>query len=87
MVDSEEPEVGDIVTFSLVISNLGGDDAISVVTTDIVPNGFTYTGTISGGDTRNDDSPAGTGLTWTIDSLAAGSTAGTLTFTASVNAP
>lgn len=87
LVDSEEPEVGDIVTFSLVISNLGGDDAISVVTTDIVPNGFTYTGTISGGDTRNDDSPAGTGLTWTIDSLAAGSTAGTLTFTASVNAP
>ena len=41
---------------------------------DILPAGLTYVGSsISGGDSRNDADPSGSGLAWTINSLAASS--------------
>ena len=69
------PEIGSTVTFSLTVANPAGFQAANNLTvTDVVPTGFTYLpGTITGGTSRNDSSPAGTGLTWTIASLAADS--------------
>jgi len=71
------PEIGSTVTFTLTIANPAGFQAANdLVITDIVPTGFSYLpGTITGGTSHNDSSPAGTGLTWTIASLAAGGNA------------
>ena len=73
-ISDATPEIGSLVTFTLHIANPAGFQAANnLVITDIVPNGYTYgTGSISGGTNRNDSSPAGTGLTWTIASLVAG---------------
>ena len=87
-VSNDEAMVGEVVTFSLIVSNPGSDAATDVKVNDIVPLGFTYNpSSIAGGDVRNDGSPAGTGLIWGINTLPAGVTAGTLTFTATVIAP
>jgi uncharacterized repeat protein (TIGR01451 family) len=69
------PEIGSTVTFSLTVANPAGFQAANSLTvTDIVPTGFSYLpGTITGGTSHNDSSPTGTGLTWTIASLAANS--------------
>ncbi len=69
------PEIGSTVTFTLTVANPTGFQAANNLTvTDIVPTGFTYLpGTITGGTSHNDSSPSGTGLTWTIASLAADS--------------
>jgi uncharacterized repeat protein (TIGR01451 family) len=71
------PEIGSTVTFTLTVANPAGFQAANNLTvTDIVPTGFTYLpGTITGGTSRNDSNPTGTGLTWTIASLAADSNA------------
>jgi len=86
-VDNNQPEVGDNVTFTLTVSNNGPDDSTNVVVTDILKAGFTYAGVINGGDTRDDSSPTGTGLTWTINSLPAGAAPVVLSFVATVLAP
>ncbi len=86
-VSNDEPVVGSTVTFTIEVENLGPDTATAVQIVDVVPAGFTYVaGTIAGGDSRNDSSPAGTGLTWTINSLAS-TASSTLTFDATVNPP
>jgi uncharacterized repeat protein (TIGR01451 family) len=71
----ETPEMGTNVTFTLHIANPTGFQAANNLTiTDVVPTGYTYVaGSIAGGTSRNDSSPAGTGLSWTINSLTAGS--------------
>ena len=87
-VNDDEPVVGSVVTFTLTISNPGPDDATAVLVNDLVPAGFTYAGSISGGNSQDDTTPAsGGGLEWVINSLPAGATPVTLTFTATVNAP
>ncbi len=97
-VNDTTPNIGDTVTFSLVVENLGPNTATDISVTDIVPAGFTYvtdsmTGTPSpvAGITANQSNPdSGTGLTWTIDSLTVSPEAAssiTLTFQAEVNAP
>ena len=86
-VDVDEPEVGQTVTFTLTVSNLSGDGATNLEVVDIVPAGFTYAGVISGGDTQDDSSPAGSGLEWTINNLQPGDPAVSLQFQALVNAP
>ena len=86
-VDVDEPEVGQTVTFTLTVSNLSGDGATNLEVVDIVPAGFTYAGVISGGDTQDDSSPAGSGLEWTINNLLPGDPAVSLQFEALVNAP
>ena len=84
-VSDDTPDVGATVTFSLVVSNASGvNTATNVDVTDVVPAGYSYApGSITGGSSRNDTSPAGTGLTWTINSLAPGATT-TLTYQAVV---
>ncbi len=86
-VDIDEPEVGQTVTFTLMVSNLSGDGATSLQVVDIVPPGFTYAGVISGGDAQDDSSPTGSGLEWTINSLLPSDPAVSLQFEALVNAP
>jgi LPXTG-site transpeptidase (sortase) family protein len=77
------------VTFTVTVTNTHPTtNATNVEVTDIVPSGYTYVGgTIAGGSSRDDSDPAGTGLTWTINSLAPGAgNSVDLTFQATVNA-
>jgi len=87
LVDDTSPNVGDVLNFTLKVSNNGPDVATNVQVNDIVPAGFSYVpASISGGSTNNDVSPDGTGLVWTIASLASGAVS-VFTFQAVVNAP
>ena len=74
-ISDDTPDYGAVVTFTHRIANRAGfQTANNLTITDIVPTGYTYVpGSILGGTSRNDSSPAGTGLTWTIASLAANS--------------
>ena len=87
-VSDPEPEVGSTITFTLNINNTGPDDATDIVINDLIPSGFTYAGSIAGGSSQDDATPdSGSGLEWTISSLAAGAPTVSLTFTATVNTP
>ncbi|MFN2274296.1 MAG: sortase domain-bontaining protein [Anaerolineales bacterium] len=83
-VSDASPYAGDTVTFTLLIANAGPATATNVDVTDVVPSGYGYVpGSIAGGDSRNAADPGGSGLTWTINSLGAGSSA-SLTYQALV---
>ncbi len=85
-VNDLSPNIGDILTFTLLIENLGANDASDVVVTDIIPSGYSYVpGSISGADSRDDTSPSGSGLSWTIDDFKVSDPAVSLTFQAEVN--
>ena len=85
-VSDSTPNVGDTVTFSIVVSNAGSNDATGVSVEDVVPGGYSalsnpntvggVTGVISGGTT----------VTWTGLSVPNGGSI-TLTFDAVVDAP
>ncbi|NLO39710.1 MAG: cadherin-like domain-containing protein, partial [Ruminiclostridium sp.] len=67
IVKSSNPEtvtVGDDVTFILTVTNNGPHDAIGVVVTDEVPNGYTNITSISDGGTISNGV-----ITWEIDEL------------------
>jgi uncharacterized repeat protein (TIGR01451 family) len=74
-VSNDTPDYSSVVTFTLHITNpTGFQTATNLTITDVVPDGYTYVpASISGGDIRNDSSPAGSGLTWTVTSLSANS--------------
>ena len=84
-VSDDTPDVGGTVTFSLVVSNASGvNTATNLEITDVLSAGYSYVpGSISGGDVQDDSDPAGSGLTWMINSLSPGSTT-TLTYQAVV---
>jgi len=79
VVSDTTPNVGDTITFTIEVDNLGPDAATQVVVTDILPAGLTFvsastsTGTYAGG-------------VWTVGTVAAGGSA-TLTVAATVDAP
>ncbi len=86
-VDDSTPNIGQIITFSLDVTNAGPDVATNVSVADPVPVGFTYVpASITGGDSSTDADPTVGGLAWTLNSVPVGSTV-TLTFQATVNAP
>ena len=86
-VNDTSPNIGDTLVFTLDVSNSGPDSATNVQVLDQVPAGFSYlASSISGGDVRNDTSPASSGLAWTINLIPAGSSV-SLTFQATVLAP
>ena len=86
-VSNENPSVGDVLIFTIVATNNGPDNATDVHIVDVVKPGFGYVATsMTGGDTRNDTSPAGTGLDWGIANLASGASV-TLNFQATVLPP
>ncbi len=72
------PNVGDTVTFTVNVTNLGPNTATGVVVNDAVPNGYTVTSSVPSTGTSY-ASP-----TWTIGSLALNATA-TLTINSRVN--
>lgn len=80
-VSNERPNVGEIVTYTLVVSNLGPDAVTNLVIDDELPAGVTLTGQSS---TLGSYNPA-TG-TWTIAALPPNGQA-TLTLTALVASP
>ncbi len=85
-VDDPSPDIGSTVTFTLMIENVGVTDASDVVVTDIIPAGFTYVpGSIAGADARDETSPTGSGLSWTINDFNVGDPAVSVTFDALVN--
>jgi uncharacterized repeat protein (TIGR01451 family)/fimbrial isopeptide formation D2 family protein len=79
VVDDQNPNVGDTITFTIEVDNFGPDAATQVVVNDQLPAGLTFvsaspsTGTYAGG-------------VWTVGTVAAGGSA-TLTVTATVDAP
>lgn len=87
VVDDDTPNIGDTITFTLTIDNAGPDLATNVEVSDIVLPGFTYViGSMTGGTSQDESSPASTGLSWDIASIPVGSPV-TLTFDVVVNAP
>ena len=86
-VSNQSPNVGDVVTFTIEVINNGPDPATNVKIVDVVKAGFSYVaGSIAGGSVRVDSSPAGSGLDWTIASIAVGASE-ILTFQATVSPP
>jgi uncharacterized repeat protein (TIGR01451 family)/fimbrial isopeptide formation D2 family protein len=84
-VNINNPIEGTGVTYTIAVQNNGSQTATNILVSDVVDSDLTYrASSIAGGISRNDASPAGTGLQWTIDSLAAGITTN-LTFIADVN--
>lgn len=87
-VNDTSPNIEDTVTFTLLIENVGVNDASDVVITDIIRSGFSYVpGSISGADSRDDTSPSSSGLSWIIDDFNVGDPAVSLTFQAEVSPP
>ncbi|NRB53755.1 MAG: DUF11 domain-containing protein, partial [Saprospiraceae bacterium] len=80
-VSDAAPNVGDIITFSIAVENLGPDDATGVGVEDIVPNGYSSIGNISNSGTID-----GNTVTWGGLAIEAGASI-TLTFDAMVNEP
>jgi len=78
-VNSSNPNIGANVTFTLVVTNIGPDNATGVEVTDQLPSGFTF---VSANPSQGSYSIA-TGI-WTVGNLTVNATA-TLTITASVN--
>ena len=86
-VSNLSPNVGDVVTFTIIAINNGPDLATNVKITDVVKAGFNYiSGSMTGGTVMTDTSPTGTGLDWRLTNLAPGASV-TLTFQATVQAP
>ena len=81
LVSDAEPNVGDVITFTIELNNDGDDTATGVTVEDIVPNGFANIANISGGGTA-----AGSTITWTGLTVDVG-TPITLTFDVEVLAP
>ena len=83
VVTDPSPDIGDTVTFTLMLSNAGPNTATNIVIEDVIPAGLTYVpGSITGGDS-NDDTALPV-LTWDINSMTSGASA-FLTFQTTVD--
>ncbi|MBK9510179.1 MAG: DUF11 domain-containing protein [Cytophagaceae bacterium] len=80
-INDSTPNIGDIVTFSIVLSNSGPDAATNVSIEDVIPNGYSLVSNIS-----NSGILTGNTINWNIPNLSNGSNI-TLTYQATVNAP
>jgi len=81
------PNIGDTLTFTLLVKNDGPDTATNLHVLDPVTAGFSYVASsMTGGDVQDDSSPTGVGLDWTINNLPANASV-TLTFQATVLPP
>jgi uncharacterized repeat protein (TIGR01451 family) len=80
-VDDTTPDVGDDVTFTVVVSNTGVIDATGVAVRDVLPTGLAFVGAVATQGTYD----AGSGL-WQVGTVAATGSQ-TLTVTATVTTP
>jgi uncharacterized repeat protein (TIGR01451 family) len=81
-VSDSTPNVGDVVTFTIQVSNDGPDAATGVSIQDVVPAGYNTITNISGGGTES-----GGTITWSGLTVPVGDDTVTLTFKATVEAP
>lgn len=79
-IDNAAPMVGQLVLFTLTVSNAGPIAATNVVVTDLLPAGLSFTSSMPSQGSYN----SGTGL-WTIGTIASGSSV-TLQIAATVTA-
>ncbi|MCB9296621.1 MAG: DUF11 domain-containing protein [Lewinellaceae bacterium] len=80
-VSNSTPNAGDVVTFTITVTNQGPQPATGVAVQDVVPNGYTNITNINGFGTLS-----GSAITWSGLNIAAGGSV-TLTFNATVAAP
>jgi uncharacterized repeat protein (TIGR01451 family) len=80
-VNGTSSNVGENVTFTLTANNAGPSDATNVISTDILPAGYTFVSAIPSGSTTYNSA---TGI-WTIGNLVNGASA-SLNITAKINA-
>jgi uncharacterized repeat protein (TIGR01451 family)/LPXTG-motif cell wall-anchored protein len=78
VVSETSPNVGDVVTFTVTVSNAGPDDATGVSVVDVVPVGYSGVGSVSGGG-----SFAASMVSWSGLTVAAGGSV-VLTYVATV---
>src|SRR5262249_28741752 len=79
-VSDATPNVGDTITFTITLTNIGPDDATGVQVTDLLPPGLTFVSASPGGAYNSN-----TGL-WTVGAVAGGGVA-TLQIQATVTSP
>ena len=66
-------KVGDVVTFSILVSNMGPDTASNVKVVDVVTTGLKYQpGSMFGPNSLSDIDPYTNGLKWVINELPVG---------------
>ena len=80
-VNDATPSVGDVVTFTIAVTNEGPSTATGVSVRDAVPNGYTNISSINAGGSNS-----GSVITWSNQTIASGAQA-TFTFNAEVVAP
>ncbi|KJD30984.1 hypothetical protein PK35_16980, partial [Tamlana nanhaiensis] len=82
-VSAATPNVGDVVTFTITLSNAGTVDATGVAVQDVVPVGYSNIANISGTGTETVTNQ----VDWTGLTVPVGTDTVTLTFDATVDAP
>ena len=80
-VSDPTPNVGDLITYTITVSNAGPDAATGVTVQDTLPAGLTFQSSTASQGSYD----PGTGV-WTVGTVAAGATQ-TLTITALVDSP
>ena len=82
MVDNATPNVGDVVRFTVTVTNDGPTDATGVVITDLLPEGYTYQSHTATAGVYN----ANTGI-WNVNRTILDQNSETLEIAAAVNTP
>jgi uncharacterized repeat protein (TIGR01451 family) len=82
IVSDATPNVGDTITFTITLANLGPNDATGVVLTDLLPAGLSF---VSNTQSQGSYNPAN-GL-WSVGTVAQGAPPATLTLSARVDSP
>uniref|UniRef100_UPI002628ADC1 DUF11 domain-containing protein n=1 Tax=uncultured Tenacibaculum sp. TaxID=174713 RepID=UPI002628ADC1 len=80
-INDATPNVGDVVTFTLTLTNAGPDVATNVSLSDVVPNGYSNITALDGGVL------GGSTITWSGLTVPANNGSVSVTYTAEVNAP
>ncbi len=86
-VSNTSVQPGSVVTYQVTVENVGTAEARNILVTDILSTYLTYLeNSINGGDATDDSDPDGSGLSWSIGTMAPGTTT-TLSFQATVGTP
>ncbi|WP_046759397.1 DUF11 domain-containing protein, partial [Kordia jejudonensis] len=81
VISDTTPNVGDVVTFTVTVTNAGPDVATGVAISDVVPNGYTI-GVINDGGIATSNT-----INWTALSVPSNNGSVSVSYTATVNVP